>query len=331
MLKKLKKILKKGAMSVEYIVIGVCVIGMAALATTFVSNKMSVAMGKENNSGDTNNGENTGDNNGTNSNLSSICNDNKTFFETYGIYPGKYEISVIDNAFVYKSEINANGTCIFEMYQYNDYIQSMYKSADCSVDLKSNEYVHYSYTAAGSKGNPITGVFSKFDFFYSDKDLSKKVFVYFRTSTMEPEDEDSYFATYLPKEAFKLGGHEDCTGFRTEKQDFITLNGMEYGEFTLNNDENQKLNISENRIEYINSTSNTHLIYDFANETIYDVNTKSTQGIIAASFPTFFPSSGVYELYIENCYNRQEESFPFYATRIKKLHDKYTIKFTKHA
>ena len=94
MLKKLKKILKKGAMSVEYIVIGVCVIGMAALATTFVSNKMSVAMGKENNSGDTNNGENTGDNNDNNI-ISSECNANKEFFYLYKLYPGEYSQSYL--------------------------------------------------------------------------------------------------------------------------------------------------------------------------------------------------------------------------------------------
>ena len=94
MFKKLGKLLKKGAMSVEYIVIGVCVIGMAALATTFISNKMSVAMGQENSdtSGGTNAGTggntNTGDNTST-PNTPKIETESD-FFEAYGIHTGEY-------------------------------------------------------------------------------------------------------------------------------------------------------------------------------------------------------------------------------------------------
>ena len=119
MFKELGKLLKKGAMSVEYIVIGVCVIGMAALATAFVSNKMDIAMGQENNTGD--NAGNGGNSNsgGTNARLTEAeCIANKTFFETYGLYPGKYDVDTNDSMYrEYKSEINVNGECTFEIYQ----------------------------------------------------------------------------------------------------------------------------------------------------------------------------------------------------------------------
>ena len=86
MFKKLGKLLKKGAMSVEYIVIGVCVIGMAALATAFVSDKMSVAMGQENNAGDTN----AGDNQTGNDSNDNVEVDPKTTLEYYGLCVGEY-------------------------------------------------------------------------------------------------------------------------------------------------------------------------------------------------------------------------------------------------
>ena len=93
MFKKLGKLLKKGTMSVEYIVIGVCVLGMATLATAFVSNKMDVAMGKENSgtTGDTNTGGGNSNNDSStdnNTNLSSECKENKEFFEKWGLYLG---------------------------------------------------------------------------------------------------------------------------------------------------------------------------------------------------------------------------------------------------
>ena len=94
MFKKLGKLLKKGAMSVEYIVIGVCVIGMAALATAFVSNKMDIAMGQENS--DTSGGTNAGT--GGNTNIGDNTSTPNTpkietesdFFEAYGIHTGEY-------------------------------------------------------------------------------------------------------------------------------------------------------------------------------------------------------------------------------------------------
>ena len=88
MFKKLGKLLKKGAMSVEYIVIGVCVIGMAALATAFVSNKMDIAMGQENNTGDTNAGSDNQDNNSTEDANDDF--DYDAFYNKYKVLPGKY-------------------------------------------------------------------------------------------------------------------------------------------------------------------------------------------------------------------------------------------------
>ena len=92
MFKELGKLLKKGAMSVEYIVIGVCVIGMAALATAFVSNKMDIAMGQENNAGDTN----AGDNQTGNDSNGNIKVDPKTTLEYYGVCQGNYSLMNIE-------------------------------------------------------------------------------------------------------------------------------------------------------------------------------------------------------------------------------------------
>lgn len=285
MFKRLGRMLKRGAMSVEYIVIGVCVIGMAALATTFVSGKMTEAMGKEIDSGDTNTGGQDS-NNGSNSNLST-CDTNKFFYDKYGLYPGTYDF-IIPNGSQdeYKSEINSNGICIFERYWL---VNNNRVLIDCHhIDLNSSEVIkkEYSSDGSGTIRYNITGTLLKLDMAYFEKDLgynqvlslSKEITIYYK---MKSGNEQSYVLSYLPKEAFKLDGHEDCSGFRTDKQDFCTSNEFEHGKFVANKDENQSLIISENRIEYNDSTSNIHLVCDFENEIVYDVNTGSS-AIIAS-------------------------------------------------
>lgn len=260
MLKKLKKILKKGAMSVEYIVIGVCVIGMAALATTFVSNKMSVAMGQENNSGDTNNGGNTGDNNDNNI-ISSECNANKEFFDKYKLYPGEYSQSYLSSGIKYenKIEIKLNGDLIISTFKDGNY------SHTTKMNFISNEYSQKTATKES------VGVLKKFNVNYSNDTLNKEILISYKAGSISFDD----MPLVLPKEAFKLGGHEDCTGFRAEQQDYCALNGLKYGEYTVKNyingsNRNVIVNISENKITYNEENKGYDFTIDLANETIYN-------------------------------------------------------------
>ena len=157
MLKKLKKILKKGAMSVEYIVIGVCVIGMAVLATTFVSNKMNVAMGQENNAGDTN----AGDNQTGNDSNDNVEVDPKTTLEYYGVCQGNYSIA--------NTEVTEE---TMTMYSYDSSSKTYIKSASFNFKNQTAErsdrnfdgvYYPVSYLDVNQDGTFIN-VIVKFDY-----------------------------------------------------------------------------------------------------------------------------------------------------------------------
>ena len=290
-------------------------------------------MGQENNTGD--NAGNGGNSNsgGTNARLTEAeCIANKTFFETYGLYPGKYDVDTNDSMYrEYKSEINVNGECTFEIYQpsYGSDMSSSkpkLKNWSLNLDLNSKKIIWECYNLVDGNNTlnrTWTGTFSKFDFKYSDKNINKHFYIYWRNDTSSSEDDDTCFRGELPKEAFLLGGHEDCSGFRTEKQDLCTLNGIEHGEFTVNNDENQKLNISENRMEYIDSTSNIHLIYDFVNETVYNVNTDLNY--IIAEVPGS-SGNGNFNLTIALYKNSKND---FNTTIITKASNKYTFTLRK--
>ena len=282
-------------------------------------------MGQENNTGDTNAGSGGNSNSGgTNEGLTEEeCVANKTFYETYGLYPGTYDFT-FPNLGDTHAEINANGICTFER---NERLTN-FKSTSIDVDLNTKHIVYNTYYNNDDVFSSTTGTFSKFDFDYSNKNRNKNFSVYYKPDNSSSSD-DRYFVGYLPKEAFKLGGHEDCSGFRTENQDFITLNGLEHGQFTVNNDENQKLIISENRIEYIDSTSTTHLIYDFVSETVYNSNTGKNSNIYYTNVGHYYDGKIKFEIKHVDC---KTDSFPFALFYLEKTsNNEYTITLYSNA
>lgn len=220
MFKRLGRMLKRGAMSVEYIVIGVCVIGMAALATTFVSGKMTEAMGKEIDSGGTNAGGQDS-NNGSNSNLST-CDTNKFFYDKYGLYPGTYNAYFAIDTSVNLNSFN-NYNKVICTIDTNEIFRIKNSTDDGTLGIFNLNTNVCSYES--EEINSIYKI-SKFTNNYSEESLNKII-----VFDCENENTDKFaMKILLPKNAFKLNGHSDCSGFNVEEKDFLSVHGIKESE-----------------------------------------------------------------------------------------------------
>lgn len=283
MFKKLGKLLKKGTMSVEYIVIGVCVLGMATLATAFVSNKMDVAMGKENSgtTGDTNTGGGNSNNDSStdnNTNLSSECKENKEFFEKWGLYLGTYR---------YNNDLRITTITLDKIVI--TWLDGYYLQDDVTeiLDLKENKYIY----VAKNKSTGIEDIQTynglqienPFSYDIVDKNTSTQqeflhCVLYYKYGGI------SYYnhAIPLPIEAFKLDGHEDCSGFIVDTPNFFKEIGIKEGTF---NSDTKTIIIENNQIKYLRDDI-LILMIDF-NKNIsyqrytysYDVNGKLNENL----------------------------------------------------
>lgn len=248
MFKKLGRILKKGAMSVEYIVIGVCVLGMAALATAFVSNKMDIAMGKENSgtTGDANTGGGNSNNDSStdnNTNLSSECKENKEFFEKWGLYPGTYR---------YNNDLRITTITLDKIVI--TWLDGYYLQDDVTetLDLKENKYIYVEKNKSTGIEDTRTynnlQIENSFSYDIADKNTFTQQKI-LNCSLYYKYDGISYSKNVtLPIEAFKLDGHEDCSGFIVDTPNFFNEMGVKEGTF---NSDNKTIVIENNQIKYL--------------------------------------------------------------------------------
>ena len=210
MFKKLGKLLKKGAMSVEYIVIGVCVIGMAALATAFASNKMDIAMGQENSdtSGGTNAGTGGNTNTGDNTSTPNTPSDNtpkieteSDFFEAYGIHTGEYylwngECDGVDRGY------DTSKKCVITMDGKVNFYEAFFHSTDlylsAMLDLKNNTFHMYD-----SNGQDCSEYINSFEVEINVGGASSEYYIHYIQVNYEVENDNrSNFISHGFKSCF---------------------------------------------------------------------------------------------------------------------------------